>query len=106
MIVSTLSSKKLTQHQSNALAFPLALTSAATNISFITISKGEKIGMHQAHTAQRLCCLQGRVEVSSNQESCELLPLQMVEWTAGEYHETVALEDSQVIVVETIQFER
>ncbi|MFB4210695.1 hypothetical protein ACE1TH_02115 [Shouchella sp. JSM 1781072] len=106
MIVSTLSPKKLTQHHSNALAFPLALTSAATNISFITIAKGEKIGMHQAQTGQRLCCIQGRVEVRSNQESCELLPLQMVEWTAKENHETIALEDAQVIVVETIQFER
>ncbi|MED4129199.1 cupin [Shouchella miscanthi] len=104
MNVVELTGKHITHYQSNVLSFPLALTKEATHIQLMALQKGNKIGMHRAATPQRLYCVSGLLEVR-NEFNLELVkPFHFVEWERGELHETLALEDAQIIVIETISF--
>ena len=58
------------------------------------------IGGHDAASRQRLVVLDGRVAVSTHEDSAELGAFDAVEWAAGEWHETRSLEPSLLLIVE------
>ncbi|RQW21068.1 MULTISPECIES: cupin domain-containing protein [Bacillaceae] len=104
MNIFKLTGKHITHYHSNVHSFPLALTRDAAHIQLMTLQKGNKIGLHRATTPQRLYCVSGLLEVR-NESSIELVkPYHCVQWEQGELHETIALEDAQLIVIETNSF--
>ena len=58
------------------------------------------IGGHQAASNQILLVVNGRVAVSTRDESGELGVGEAVRWEEGEWHETRSLEPSTVLIVE------
>jgi hypothetical protein len=58
------------------------------------------IGGHDAASQQRLVVLNGRVAVSTREDSAVLGAFEAVEWEAGEWHETRSIEPSLLLIVE------
>ncbi len=97
--------KEITAYESLFTALPIANVHDPCQVLLARLTKGNKIGWHQATVSQRLICLSGEVNVRGTDNHFTLYAGEGVEWTKEEWHETVALKEALLLIVEASSFE-